>query len=128
MLSRKKPIIFAIEKNNHFSCFHEKNIIFAIEKKNLFLAFYYRTLFKILYIDIAIIALFSMAWIFGITSTHFQQDVLVILFLVTHLLLAVTIFGLRCFMDDQVSFLNLFWIYLLFLFSKPASMYSFFLL
>ena len=43
-----------------------------------------------------------MAWIFGITSTHFQQDVLVILFLVTHLLLAVTIFGLRCFMDDQV--------------------------
>ena len=63
-----------------------------------------------------------MAWIFGITSTHFQQDVLVILFLVAHLLLAVTIFGLRCFMDDQVRKL----FYLLLKFLDSILPYSFF--
>ena len=64
-----------------------------------------RTLQKILFIDMAIIAFMTMGWIFGITASHFQKDSLVILFLVSHFLLALIVFGLRCLMDDQVSHL-----------------------
>ena len=63
----------------------------------------FRTLHKILYIDLVIAALMTLGWIFGITASHFQEDFLVILFLVSHFILAVIVFGFRCLMDDQVS-------------------------
>ena len=72
----------------------------------LFHCFSCRTLQKILFIDMAIIAFMTMGWIFGITASHFQKDSLVILFLVSHFLLALIVFGLRCLMDDQVSHIH----------------------
>ena len=54
---------------------------------------------------VAITALMSLGFIFGITSAHFQQDGLIITFLVVHLALALVIFLLRVLMDEQVCFL-----------------------
>ena len=54
---------------------------------------------------VAITILMSLGFIFGITSSHFQQDGLVITFLVVHLALALVIFLLRVLMDEQVCFL-----------------------
>ena len=56
-------------------------------------------------IMVAITILMSLGFIFGITSSHFQQDGLVITFLVVHLALALVIFLLRVLMDEQVCFL-----------------------
>ena len=61
------------------------------------------TLHKILYIDLAIVALMTLGWTFGFTASHFQEDILVILFLVAHFFIAVLVFGFRCLMDDQVQ-------------------------
>ena len=57
---------------------------------------------------LAITSLMSLAYIFGITSAHYQEDGLIITFLVLHLILAFIIFGLRCIMDEQVSFFPIF--------------------
>jgi len=60
------------------------------------------TLKKNRLIMVAITILMSLGFIFGITSSHFQQDGLVITFLVVHLALALVIFLLRVLMDEQV--------------------------
>ena len=73
---------------------------------SLYTIVFCRTLQKILFVDMAIIAFMTMGWIFGITASHFQKDSLVIFFLVSHFLLALIVFGLRCLMDDQVSHIN----------------------
>ena len=62
----------------------------------------YRTLRKNRITMLAITILMSLGFIFGITSTHFQQDGITITFLVIHLILALVIFIFRVFMDDQV--------------------------
>ena len=67
-----------------------------------YLLFSYRTLRKNRITMLAITILMSLGFIFGITSTHFQQDGITITFLVIHLILALVIFIFRVFMDDQV--------------------------
>ena len=46
----------------------------------------------------------SLGWTFGITSAHFQENGLIITFLLVHFILAVVILALRAIWDDQVSF------------------------
>ena len=52
----------------------------------------------------SITTLMSLGFIFGITSSHYQEDGVIITFLVVHLALALVIFVFRVFMDEQVCF------------------------
>ena len=66
--------------------------------------FHFRTLQKNRYVLLAMTSLTSLGWIFGTTSAHFQENGLIITFLLVHFILAVVILSLRAIWDDQVSF------------------------